>query len=460
MPEFKPILAARLVKLLQPRHILLAGGSSADLATFLAEYAVANGATLHVATTQVPDWLPPLRQAHGDRCVIHQTTPQLAIGVLPVPGLCWVDADPNWYTTNAILHALEAQAQRLGQPFPVTLVAGAGWPHGRRDAYQDPASIPAEMRQAHERTGLIPGQSAPAGASGLHVGLFHATSESEPGNGVLTAIEDFMQTRAGTLRLALLPGFGGLAAISPRTGPGAAAFDAPGLVEDLRAIATALEDERLALAVALAECQAAGHRAETLAGKLQTAFRDAVVAPPVQPQSVREALGTARRLVIPALRAAAAKRVLTVKLAVRGRLAAHRAAERAFQAEAQTAALLRASSAFDGFWYLTQNPDVAATGLDPALHYLRCGAAELRDPGPFFSTAYYLSNYPDVAAAGHNPLLHYMTSGGFEGRNPGPRFASAIYLKENPDVAKAGSNPLEHYLTSGRAEGRRAPPTG
>jgi hypothetical protein len=56
--------------------------------------------------------------------------------------------------------------------------------------------------------------------------------------------------------------------------------------------------------------------------------------------------------------------------------------------------------------------------MDPVDHFLRFGAAELRNPGPGFDTAGYLKRYPDVAEAGLNPLLHYITHGKSEGRSP------------------------------------------
>ena len=49
-----------------------------------------------------------------------------------------------------------------------------------------------------------------------------------------------------------------------------------------------------------------------------------------------------------------------------------------------------------------------ATGLPPALHYLRHGAAEGLDPSPRFDTTQYLADHPDVAASGANPLLHHL----------------------------------------------------
>ena len=43
---------------------------------------------------------------------------------------------------------------------------------------------------------------------------------------------------------------------------------------------------------------------------------------------------------------------------------------------------LKRSAAFDPDLYLEANPDVAEAGIDPALHYVTCGAAEHRSPGP------------------------------------------------------------------------------
>ncbi len=80
--------------------------------------------------------------------------------------------------------------------------------------------------------------------------------------------------------------------------------------------------------------------------------------------------------------------------------------------------LLRDSGLFDEAWYLSKNPDVAQAKIDPALHYLRHGGFEGRDPGPKFSSAFYLDTYPDVKAARLNPLAHYLLHGKNENRQP------------------------------------------
>lgn len=83
-------------------------------------------------------------------------------------------------------------------------------------------------------------------------------------------------------------------------------------------------------------------------------------------------------------------------------------------------------------------------------------AAELA-ASSLFNGDWYLKQYPDVAADkvfASNPALHYLKCGGFEGRNPSPGFNSQNYLDANPDVAAAGFNPLYHYLRFGQAEKR------
>lgn len=74
---------------------------------------------------------------------------------------------------------------------------------------------------------------------------------------------------------------------------------------------------------------------------------------------------------------------------------------------------------FDAEWYLQQNADVAADdvySIYPALHYLKFGGFEGRNPCAHFNSQEYLDAYPDVVEAGINPLLHFVRVGEKEGR--------------------------------------------
>ncbi len=113
---------------------------------------------------------------------------------------------------------------------------------------------------------------------------------------------------------------------------------------------------------------------------------------------------------------------------------------------------------FDAAYYLANNPDVAAAGVDPLKHFLQQGWKEHRDPNAYFSTSYYLAQNPDVAAAGLDPLEHFEAYGWHEGRDPGPNFSLSRYLAAYPDVKAAGIDPLQQFLTLGRAQGNVASP--
>jgi hypothetical protein len=71
-----------------------------------------------------------------------------------------------------------------------------------------------------------------------------------------------------------------------------------------------------------------------------------------------------------------------------------------------------------------------------------------------FDEDYYLSQYPDVGASGIKPETHYVLHGGFEGRNPSADFDTSFYLEQYPDVKDSGMNPLLHYLLYGKNEDR------
>ncbi|WP_018391495.1 glycosyltransferase family A protein [Ancylobacter sp. FA202] len=76
------------------------------------------------------------------------------------------------------------------------------------------------------------------------------------------------------------------------------------------------------------------------------------------------------------------------------------------RAEERALALIRKSELFDAAWYLAQNPDVAAAGLDPARHYLRSGWREGRKPSSKFIG---LASHGDLA--GVAPLLEHIRRG-------------------------------------------------
>jgi GT2 family glycosyltransferase len=116
------------------------------------------------------------------------------------------------------------------------------------------------------------------------------------------------------------------------------------------------------------------------------------------------------------------------------------------------------STLFDREWYLSKNPEVKKTGMDPLQHYLRHGAREGRNPHPLFKTKWYLSQKPELTNIGLTPLEHYVSRGAREGRSPHPEFDSQFYIKNHPECVIGEMTPLAHYLTVGWRLGYRPNP--
>ena len=107
-------------------------------------------------------------------------------------------------------------------------------------------------------------------------------------------------------------------------------------------------------------------------------------------------------------------------------------------------------------WYLRQNPDVVALGANPLLHFLQHGAAEGRKPNPYFDTAWYVNQYPQ--ASGRNSLAHYIEKWRDERVNPNPFFDTAWYARKYADALENSTEPLLHYLVFGAREGKNPCP--
>ncbi|QIL89862.1 glycosyltransferase [Microbulbifer sp. SH-1] len=82
-------------------------------------------------------------------------------------------------------------------------------------------------------------------------------------------------------------------------------------------------------------------------------------------------------------------------------------------------------------------------------YFYRHIAAEKLSPLPEFNTQYYLSANPDVEESGMDPYFHFLFQGINEGRNPSQLFDISKYKAEN----SLSENPFWHYLTVGKAKG-------
>jgi hypothetical protein len=229
----------------------------------LADHAMAEGGSLTSIDTAVQDGFLTWLQDHPD--VRHVAEPSLdALTHTPVADAYVIDGDHNWYTVFNELALIRGACRAAGTPL-LALLHDVAWPCARRDFYYAPDRIPESFRHAHsfdagaslDWEGLVPGR----GLHG-HGTLALALHEGGPMNGVLTAVEDFIESakaQGDDLCYAHVPGALGLGVVFDAGAPWADALsDLLVPFHNNRLIAT-LEDNRLRnyLAAIEAERQAA-----------------------------------------------------------------------------------------------------------------------------------------------------------------------------------------------------------
>ena len=131
-----------------------------------------------------------------------------------------IDGDHNWYTVYHELKQVEHMAKSAGA-FPVVLLHDTEWPYGRRDMYYFPDSIPPDYRQPNAKQGLVPGNPQLLPIGGFNHVVSNAVLEHGERNGVLTAIEDFLQETEFDVTWYRLHSSNGLGIIMPAESPAA-----------------------------------------------------------------------------------------------------------------------------------------------------------------------------------------------------------------------------------------------
>ena len=149
---------------------------------------------------------------------------------------------------------------------------------------------------------------------------------------------------------------------------------------------------------------------------------------------------------------------------------------------------------FDPDYYNGANPDVVSAGLDPLLHFITTGIAELRaphplidlrylsqqdapgldstakiealadlleydlaSPSPYFDQQHYMQQAAGVAAGGAL-LRHFLQHGLRAGHTPNPFLDPAWYSGHYADVPAEPYAALRHFIVRGDGEGRAAGP--
>ncbi len=200
------------------RSVVEVGAYAGDLTRLLLGWANNCGARIWAVDPSPQETLVRLAE-DNDNVELVRTTSHQALPTIPAPDAVVIDGDHNYYTVAGELALIEQRA--AGNPLPLLLFHDVCWPHARRDHYFAPEQIPAQEGQPTVNGGLFPGDPG-VRSDGLPF-VSAAEREGGPKNGVLTAVEDFVDGQDG-LALAIVPTFFGLGVVWDRDQPWADAL--------------------------------------------------------------------------------------------------------------------------------------------------------------------------------------------------------------------------------------------
>ena len=189
----------------EARSILEIGSYEGDLTVEILAWAKGSGGTVVTVDPDPPAKLLERSREHPELVLHPATSHEVLAGLEYLPDAVIIDGDHNYFTLSEELRLIAERAG--GDPLPLLMFHDVCWPHARRDTYYDAERIPAEKRPPIGKdVGLVPGDP---GTDPLGIPYpWAALREGGPGNGTLTAIEDFMEGR-GDMRLAVVPAFFG-----------------------------------------------------------------------------------------------------------------------------------------------------------------------------------------------------------------------------------------------------------
>ena len=135
-----------------------------------------------------------------------------------------IDGDHNYYTVSRELEAIGRKSNQSGRPL-LAFLNDIGWPCGRRDLYYSPESLPAEAVHpySYERGATLGRTTLVKGGLRGEGEFAFAIEEGGPANGVLSAVEDFLESRPD-LALVKVPCIFGLGVVHQTSAPYAAAL--------------------------------------------------------------------------------------------------------------------------------------------------------------------------------------------------------------------------------------------
>jgi Methyltransferase domain len=242
-----------LLESVSPPAICEIGIEAGATSDRLLEWVLAHGGHLWRIDPEPPAFIE--RNAAEVATVVRGRSPNALSHVDPPVDVWIVDGDHNYWTVSEELRVIHDRHLDRLDDGGVLLLHDVGWPAGRRDQYCDPSALPADAVHPHSwKLGVRLGSPGLVTSGFRGDGAFAiALSEGGPRNGVLTAVEDFLERHSETYEYARVPLFFGLGVIWTKRHPQCDAIRDACAPFSTSALLERAEANRLALYLAVLE---------------------------------------------------------------------------------------------------------------------------------------------------------------------------------------------------------------
>jgi hypothetical protein len=195
--------------------LLEIGAFEGDLTEDLLAWAAPSGVPIATVDPVPPPKLLERAEAHPELKLHQRTSHEVLADLDSLPDAIVIDGDHNYFTLREELRLIGEQAGE--DTLPLLFFHDVCWPHARRDTYYAPERVPEDQRpEIGTDVGLAPGNPGTD-----ELGLPYpaaALREGGPGNGTVTAIEDFSADRGG-VRFVIVPAFFGFGVLWQEDAP-------------------------------------------------------------------------------------------------------------------------------------------------------------------------------------------------------------------------------------------------
>ena len=214
MNRFWDNLILPIIEQINAKYIVEIGSDTGINTRNILEYCVNNEAYM-TAIDPIPQFdVEDFKAKYGDKFEIYNELSLSRLPLLEDYDVILIDGDHNWYTVYNELKIIEKKFK--GKNFPIIFLHDVGWPYARRDLYYNPKNIPEKYRQPYKKFGMYPGQTSLKTEGGLNNHLYNSIYENNLKNGVLTALEDFINESDLKLSFEIIHAFHGIGILYPK----------------------------------------------------------------------------------------------------------------------------------------------------------------------------------------------------------------------------------------------------